>query len=333
MAAAAQIEPGAVLDIDHLRVRFPTPRGPVNAVSDVSLSLRPGEILALVGESGSGKSMTALAVMGLLGAGPDALDGRICFHGEDLLKASPARMRGLRGARISMIFQNPMSALNPVLPIGRQIGDILRRHTDLSAAQIRARVLDLLNEVGIVEAQSRMGAFPHELSGGMCQRVMIAMALACDPDLLIADEPTTALDVTVQKQIMTLVGELRDRRGAAILVITHDLGVVSEHADRVAVMYAGRIVEQGPVGSVFAAPAHPYTAGLMASMPDMDDDSPRFHAIPGSAPDLARLPPGCPFAPRCERAQARCHAGDPAPEPSGPAREARCWFPLSAVAP
>jgi oligopeptide/dipeptide ABC transporter ATP-binding protein len=260
------------------------------------------------------------------------VEGRVLLDGEDLLQASPDRMSDLRGRRLAMIFQNPRGALNPVLTIGRQIGETLVRHGATPKGEVRARVVALLGEVGFTDPERRIDAYPHELSGGLCQRAMIAMALACDPSLLIADEPTTALDVTVQQQIMALLRGLCARRGAAILLITHDLGVVAEYAQQVAVAYAGRIVEQAPTALLLARPAHPYTGDLLRAMPVLDGPPGRFEAIAGAAPDLARLPPGCPFAPRCERAEAICRAEDPDERPLMGGGAVRCWRPLAELA-
>jgi oligopeptide/dipeptide ABC transporter ATP-binding protein len=273
--------------------------------------------------------LTALAIMGLVSSG--RVEGELRLEGEDLLQASPDRMRDLRGSRLSMIFQNPRSALNPVLTVGQQIGETLNRHKGTLRRDIRPAVVQLLGEVGIAEPERRFDAYPHELSGGMCQRVMIAMALACDPMLLIADEPTTALDVTVQKQIMDLLGGLCLRRGAAILLITHDLGVVAEHADRAAVAYAGRIVETAPTALLLGRPAHPYTRDLLRAMPDLEGDARRFNTIPGSVPDLVNLPSGCPFAPRCDRAEDLCRREAPDARRLLGGGSVRCWRPLAEV--
>ncbi|MBM3524436.1 MAG: ABC transporter ATP-binding protein, partial [Alphaproteobacteria bacterium] len=304
----------ALLAVDDLRTRFDTRRGPVTAVDGVSFAIAQGEILALLGESGCGKSVTALSIMGLIP--PQAggiVGGRVRFKGRDLATLGDAERRALRGGAIAMIFQEPLSALNPVLTIGRQIAETLVAHGKAGRRKARAEAVRLLREVGIAEPERRAEAYPHELSGGMCQRAMIAMAMACDPELLIADEPTTALDVTIQKQILHLVHELRARRGTAVLLITHDMGVVAENADRVAVMYAGRIVETARVATLFAGPAHPYTRGLLDSMPDVDRVTERLPAIPGHVPDLLALPPGCAFAARCPRAESRCRATAPEP--------------------
>ncbi|MCQ4160111.1 ABC transporter ATP-binding protein [Roseomonas sp. GC11] len=318
-----------LLEVEDLRVQFHTPRGPARAVDGVDLVLRAGEVVALLGESGCGKSVTSLALMGLLPEGPHLRrGGRIRFRGEDLEAMPPARRRALRGGAMAMIFQEPMSALNPVMPVGAQIAEALACHGLARGRAARTRAVQLLREVGLSEPERRAASYPHELSGGQCQRVMIAMALACDPELLIADEPTTALDVTIQKQIMALIRELRQRRGTAVLLITHDLGVVAENADRVAVMYTGRVVEEAPAATLFDAPGHPYTRGLLESMPAMESEGGALPAIPGQVPDLAALPPGCSFAPRCPRASARCTAEAPPRQEIGPGRALRCWHPL-----
>ncbi len=316
-----------LLQVEGLRASFPSRRGPVRAVGGIDFAIAAGEVLALLGESGCGKSVTSLALMGLLA--PQAqVEGRIVFQGRDLRAASPDELRDLRGAALAMVFQEPMASLNPVLPVGRQVAEALVAHGRANRRAAKDRAIALFREVGLSEPERRYAAYPHELSGGMCQRVMIAMAIACDPVLLIADEPTTALDVTIQKQILALIEDLRRRRGTAVLLITHDLGVVAENADRVAVMYAGLIVETAPVRALFAAPLHPYTRGLLDSMPDLDDEDAVLHAIPGQVPDLASLPPGCAFAARCGRADERCLAAIPPLVEAAPGRAVRCWHPL-----
>ncbi len=317
-----------LLAVRGLRASFPTRRGLVRAVDGLDFEIAGGEVLALLGESGSGKSVTSLALMGLLP--PSArVEGEIRFQGRDLRAMEPAALRALRGETLAMVFQEPMSSLNPVLSVGRQVAEALVAHGRADRRAARTRTIELFGEVGLSDPARRYDAYPHELSGGMCQRVMIAMAIACDPALLIADEPATALDVTIQKQILALIEDLRRRRGTAVLLITHDLGVVAENADRVAVMYAGRIVETAPVRDLFEAPRHPYTRGLLDSMPDLDDEEAVLHAIPGQVPDLAALPPGCAFAARCPRASERCRAEAPAMEALGPGRAAACWHPLA----
>ena len=296
-----------LLSIRDLRIGFDTERGPVTAIDGVSFDLRPGEVLGLVGESGCGKSVTALSILGLLPTPPArVLGGEILFEGEDLLTASPAKLRAIRGKRIAMIFQEPMSSLNPVFTIGDQLTETIRRHDGVSRADAQRRAIEMLDTVGIPAAASRLGDYPHHMSGGMRQRVMIAMALSCRPALLLADEPTTALDVTIQAQILDLLRSLQNEFHMAVVMITHDLGVIAEFVDRVAVMYAGKIVETASVFDAFERPRHPYTQGLLASLPALDREQDRLAAIPGAVPGpLARLP-GCNFAPRCAHARDAC---------------------------
>jgi peptide/nickel transport system ATP-binding protein/oligopeptide transport system ATP-binding protein len=302
-----------LLSVRNLRTVFDGSGRPLAAVDDVSFDLAPGEVLGIVGESGSGKSVTALSIMGLLPDPPGRIaSGAILFEGRDLVAMPAAARRKLRGAAIGMVFQEPMTSLNPVFTVGDQIAETIRIHLRLGRMAARSRALDLLERVGIPAARKRLDDYPHQLSGGMRQRVMIAMALSCNPRLLIADEPTTALDVTIQAQILDLLRDLQAETGMAVLIITHNMGVIAEFADRVLVMYAGRIVEQAPVLALFDAPRHPYSIGLLASTPDIAADSARLRTIPGALPNLAALPPGCRFAPRCERAQAPCRARDPA---------------------
>src|SRR5689334_16595616 len=283
-----------LLSVSNLTTAFATARGEIRAIEDVSFSLDEGEILGIVGESGSGKSVTALTIMGLLPQPPARVAaGSILFAGEDLTKLSDTRMQRIRGPGIAMVFQEPMTSLNPVFTIGEQVMETIRAHERLSQRALYARALEMLEKVGIPSAARRMGDYPHQLSGGQRQRVMLAIALACRPRLLIADEPTTALDVTIQAQILDLMMDLRDEFGMAIIVITHNMGVVAETADRVLVMYAGRIVEEGPVDAVFENPSHPYTEGLLASIPSLDDDRARLQTIAGTLPSLSALPPGC----------------------------------------
>ncbi len=313
-----------VLRVEGLRTHFHTEHGVVKAVDGVSFEVGRGEVLGIVGESGSGKSVTNLSVLQLVPTPPGRIEsGQVWFDGEDLLTRSERQMRKVRGRRISMIFQDPMSSLNPYLPVRTQVGEVLRLHEGLSRREARAKTIDLLGQVGIPDPSRRVDAYPHELSGGMRQRVMIAMALACEPELLLADEPTTALDVTIQAQILELIQGLCRERGTAVVLVTHDLGVVAGVADRVAVMYAGRIVEQGDVERIFAAAKHPYTRGLLQSLPRLDRKS-ALTAIPGLPPDLSRLPGGCAFAPRCPLAQARCRSE--VPSWTGSADDgAACW--------
>lgn len=318
-----------LLSVQDLHTVFDTRRGAVTAVDHVSFELARGEILALLGESGCGKSVTALSLMGLIPARTGRVaGGRMQLNGEELAGADTARLRQLRASAMAMIFQEPSTALNPVLSVGRQVAEAMLCHGKCSKAEVRERVVQLFREVGITEPARRYDSYPHELSGGMCQRVMIAMALSCDPQLLIADEPTTALDVTVQQQILDLLHGLRERRNMAVLLITHDLGVVAENADRVAVMYLGQVVEQAPVASLFAQPAHPYTQGLLASMPDLEYERAPLTSIAGTVPELHARPPGCGFAPRCPRADARCHATPPPSIHLSAERSVRCWQPI-----
>ncbi len=315
----------SLLSVEGLTVAFATGRGPVNAVEAVTLAMEPGEILGIVGESGSGKSVTALAIMGLLPRPPARIvAGRVLFDGADLLTLSERRLRRLRGPGIGMVFQEPMSSLNPVFTIGDQIGETLRAHERLGPAARRARTVALLDRVGIPSAARRLDDYPHQMSGGQRQRVMIAIALACNPRLLIADEPTTALDVTIQAQILDLLLELRAERGMGVMLITHNMGVVAETADRVLVMYSGRVVEQSPVATLFDHPAHPYTRGLLDCVPSLENDLHRLQAIPGTLPDPARRPPGCRFAPRCTLHIPDCDTAVPPLLPLAPGHEAAC---------
>ena len=289
-----------ILEISDLRTYFFTRDGTVKAVDGVDLTVGPGEIVGLVGESGCGKSVTSMSVLRLVAEPGRIAGGSIKFKGDDLSELSARQMRDLRGDKISMIFQQPNASLNPVFTAGRQISEVYEIHEGLKRKVGVQRAVEMLEKVGIPDAGTRVGAYPHELSGGMAQRVMIAMALASGPDLLIADEPTTALDVTIQAQILELMSELRDDLGMAIVLITHDLGVVAEMADRVAVMYAGQIVEEAPVEELFADPKHPYTKGLIASIPIAGERREWLEVIPGTVPNLVDLPPGCRFASRCQ---------------------------------
>ena len=315
----------SLLAVEGLTVAFATGRGLVNAVEAVDLSLAPGEVLGIVGESGSGKSVTALAIMGLLPQPPArVLAGRILFEGQDVLTRSERQMRRLRGPGIGMVFQEPMSSLNPVFSVGDQIGETLRAHERLGPAARRARSISLLDRVGIPSAARRLDDYPHQMSGGQRQRVMIAIALACNPRLLIADEPTTALDVTIQAQILDLLLALRAERGMGVMLITHNMGVVAETADRVLVMYSGRVVERSAAATLFDRPAHPYTRGLLACVPSLEVDLPRLPAIPGSLPDPARRPHGCRFAPRCALHVPECDAAMPPLLPFAAAHDVAC---------
>ncbi|MBV8535306.1 MAG: ABC transporter ATP-binding protein [Alphaproteobacteria bacterium] len=312
-----------MVEITGLEVEFLREGGPVTALHGVTLGVRRGESVGLVGESGSGKSITWLAALGLLSSRA-RVRGRVRLEGQDLLGAPRTALERVRGRRIAMIFQDPASCLNPVHRIGRQIGEALRLHRGLAGAAAAAESRRLLTRVGIADAARRLDDYPHELSGGMNQRVMIAMALAGQPDLLIADEPTTALDATVQAQILALIDEVRAETGMALVLISHDLGIVAERAERVWVMYAGRIVESGPAAKLFSAPAHPYTQGLLAAVPSLAGPRRRLATIPGTVPDHALLPPGCSFAPRCQRAEPRCAAAQPAPVLLAPDHVAAC---------
>jgi len=303
-----------ILQVNKLTTRFRTDRGVVTAVDEVSFDVAPGETLAIVGESGSGKSVTALSILGLIPAPAGRIEsGEILFDGQDLLKLKPAQMRAIRGNRIAMIFQEPMSSLNPALTVGRQIAEPVNLHQGMPWKEALGIAGELLGKVQIPEPVSRLGAYPHQFSGGMRQRAMIAMALACKPQLIIADEPTTALDVTVQAQILDLLKSLAETSDTALILITHDLGVVARYADRVGVMYGGRMVEMGSAQALYGRPAHPYTRGLMASVPRIDGDT-RQPLVPidGQPPDLTALPRGCAFQPRCKEAMADCGMARPA---------------------
>jgi len=317
-----------VLAVSGLKTYFNTDTGVFRAVDGVSFSVEAGETLAIVGESGCGKSVTALSIMRLVPEPPGrTVGGSIRFAGEELIGKPRHAIEDIRGASISMIFQEPMTSLNPVARVGDQIAEGLRRHRRLGAAEARARALEMLRLVRIPSPEVRVDEFPHQLSGGMRQRVMIAMALACEPRLLIADEPTTALDVTIQAQILDLLRSLQEKLGAAIILITHDLGVVAETAHRVVVMYAGKVVETAPVAAIFTDAQHPYTLGLLASVPRLDADADRLQTIPGSVPHPARMPKGCRFSPRCALATAHCHAEEPPLRAIGAAgHQVACWL-------
>jgi peptide/nickel transport system ATP-binding protein len=315
-----------LLRVEGLTTLFRLATGDVRAVDNVSLELRRGETLGLVGESGSGKSMTALSILRLVQQPGETLGGPIAFNGRrDLLELSEREMRKIRGAEIGFIFQEPMTALNPVYPIGEQIAEAMLVHHRASRAGARDRAIELLEAVRIPDPAKRARDYPHQLSGGMRQRVLIAMALACQPLMLIADEPTTALDVTIQAEILDLLSEMKEKFDLALLLITHDLGVVAGHADRVAVMYAGRIVEEGPVRHIFREPAHPYTRGLLASIPGRTPGQ-KLASIEGTVPDLAALPPGCPFGPRCAYRFDKCPTALPPAFPIEADRTARCFL-------
>ncbi len=317
---------GPLLEVRNLRTSFDTPRGLFRAVDGIDFTLTAGRTVGLVGESGCGKSVTSLSLMGLVQQPPGRIEAdRLRFEGRDLLTMSPQERRALRGGRMSMVFQEPMTSLNPVHTIGRQIVEVIRAHRDVSAAAARARAIEVLELVRIPSAASRLDDYPHQLSGGMRQRVMIAIALACEPSLLIADEPTTALDVTIQAQILELLRDLQQRLKMAILIITHDLGVIAELADEVIVMYAGGIVEQAPVGTLFDDPQHPYTIGLLGSIPRLDDERERLATIEGTVPAATSMPAGCRFAPRCPFADPRCATQPPPVRTLGTGHRAACW--------
>jgi peptide/nickel transport system ATP-binding protein len=327
------VSPTPLLAVADLRVTFDGDRGTnTEAVSGVSFSLAPGRTLGIVGESGCGKSVTALAIMRLLPKVGTRVSGSAVFEGRELATLPERQMRDLRGNRLAMIFQEPMTSLNPSYTVGDQIGEALMRHRGVSAGGARAAAIELLERVRIPSARSRVDEYPHRLSGGMRQRVMIAMALACEPALLIADEPTTALDVTIQAQILDLLAKLREETGTAIILITHDLGVVAETCDDVAVMYAGEIVEQAPAARLFAVPEHPYTVGLLGSIPLISSRRERLATISGMVPSLARAFIGCRFASRCPFADARCRAEAPPLAKVGTEHLSRCWkAPLEAL--
>ena len=317
-----------LLKVDQLRTEFFSSKTKsVTAVDKVSFDIYKGEILGLVGESGCGKSVTSLSVMQLLKDTPGKVThGQVLLDGKDLLKMSGEEVRGIRGGRMSMIFQEPMSALNPSMRIDRQMMETIMLHTDKNKELARAHAADMLKKVGIPDPARVLKNYPHQLSGGMSQRVMIAMALSCDPELLIADEPTTALDVTIQAQILDLMKKLQKEAQSSILLITHDLGVVAEMCSRVIVMYAGKIVEEAPVGPLFNSPTHPYTQGLIASVPKLGSGVKVLPSIPGSVPDLASMPKGCRFAPRCRYATAKCHEQEPELVTVGENQRCRCWL-------
>jgi len=314
-----------ILQIDNLRVVFGSGRSEQVAVDGVSLTLAVGEVLGIVGESGCGKSLTALSILGLVPKPTGRIQGgQILLNGKDLAQASEVEMNRIRGKEIAMIFQEPMTALNPVIKVGEQIAETIRVHEGVSREVARRRALELLERVGMSNPRQRIDQYPHELSGGMRQRVMIAIALACRPKILIADEPTTALDVTIQAQILALLKELQQEFGMAMILITHDLGVVAQVADRVAVMYAGRIVEDGSAIEVFEQPAHPYTRSLLASIPALDQEYSRLQTIQGMVPSLAKLPSGCRFHPRCPEARVQCAQYTPRSTTIGQSHRAAC---------
>ena len=300
-----------ILSVKNLCTSFTTEKGEVMAVNGVSFNLDKGKILGIVGESGSGKSVTAYSIMQILEKNGSIKQGEVLFKGEDITKLSEKQMRAFRGKCCSIIFQDPMTSLNPVFTIGNQLKEAIELHTERKGKEAEARAVEMLTLVGVNEPEKRIKQYPYELSGGMRQRVMIAMALACEPDILIADEPTTALDVTIQAQILELMEDIRAKKNTGILMITHDLGVVAEMCSRVVVMYAGRIVEEAPVQELFADPKHPYTQGLIGSVPKLGSGVESLPSIPGSVPDLSVMPKGCKFAPRCKYAMDICHQQEP----------------------
>jgi peptide/nickel transport system ATP-binding protein len=314
-----------VLEVRKLRVEFPTRHGALNAVSDVSFTINRGEILGVVGESGAGKSMTGLATLGLLEPPGRIAEGQILLDGERIDNLSDRAMAKIRGRRIGAIFQDPLTSLHPLFTVGSQLVETIRLHLGLSRARARTRAVELLKEVGIPAAEDRVNDYPHQFSGGMRQRVVIALALAAEPELIIADEPTTALDVSIQAQITALLRRLCEDRGAAVMLVTHDMGVIAETADRVAVLYAGRVVEVGDVDTVIRSPKHPYTAGLMGSIPPLQSRVARLAQIDGSMPRPDSMPTGCAFHPRCGRAGARCARELPALVATGTS-QAACWL-------
>jgi oligopeptide transport system ATP-binding protein len=322
-----------LLEVRDLRTEFVTDDGVIHAVNGISFHVDEGETLAIVGESGSGKSVAMLSVMRLIPEPPGRIvSGEILFEGVDLRRLDRDSMRRLRGSRMAMIFQEPLSSLNPVFTIGDQIGEPLRIHLRLSARAVRERSIELLSMVNIPNPERILESYPHQLSGGMCQRVMLAIAISCEPRLLIADEPTTALDITTQAQLLELVSRLRDELRMAVVWITHDLGVVAGLADRVQVMYAGRIVETAGVDELYANPLHPYTIGLLRCIPRLDEERiERLASIPGTPPDMRTLPPGCPFAPRCSFVLDRCWAENPSLESVGAAHQRACWAPIDVL--
>ena len=326
----AKTDQKPLLEVRNLKTYFYTEDGVVRAVDGVNFEVYPGEVLGIVGESGCGKSVTSLSIMRLVSAPGKIAEGEVLLDGENLLDLSEEEMTKIRGNRISMIFQQPQSALNPVFQVSDQIAEVLNIHKDFGKEAGQQRAVELLKMVGIPDPERRAEAYPHELSGGMAQRVMIAMALACVPELLIADEPTTALDVTIQAQILDLMRELRQKMGTSVILITHDLGVVAELAERVAVMYAGEVVEQAEVNDLFEQPLHPYTQGLIGSIPILGQIKERLAVIPGSVPNLINLPPGCRFAPRCASREkfglTICTDVKPELKEAAPDHLVRCWL-------
>jgi peptide/nickel transport system ATP-binding protein len=315
----------ALLEVKNLRVEFPTRRGTLLALDDISFDISPGEILGVVGESGAGKSLTGAAIIGLLEPPGRIAGGEVRLAGQRIDNLPYEQMRAIRGRQIGAIFQDPLTSLNPLYTVGRQLIETIRTHLPVSEEQARARAIKLLQETGIPAAEARIDMYPHQFSGGMRQRVVIALALAAEPKLIVADEPTTALDVSIQAQIISLLKRLCKEHGAAVMLVTHDMGVIAETCDRVAVMYAGRIAEVGPVGAVIHQPQHPYTVGLMGSIPAMDEDRERLLQIDGAMPRLNAIPAGCAFNPRCPQVFDRCRVERPSLMPAGATRAA-CWL-------
>jgi peptide/nickel transport system ATP-binding protein len=317
-----------LLEIRNLKIHFPVRTGTIRAVDGVDYCVRENETLGVVGESGSGKSITALSILRLVPSPGRVVEGEIVFRGENLLRVPSKRMPEIRGRKISMIFQEPMSSLNPVFTVGRQITESLTAHRNLTSADAKRLVIDMLHQVGIAEAEKRLSEYPHQFSGGQRQRIMIAMALICNPSLLIADEPTTALDVTCQAQILELIRRLQERHMTSVILITHNMGVVAEVADRVVVMYAGAMMESSDVRTLFKHPAHPYTRALLKSIPCVDRKrgKSRLKEIPGTIPSLLNLPTGCRFHPRCDRAEPKCAQAEPPLKSIENGHWARCWF-------
>ncbi|MCK6431644.1 MAG: ABC transporter ATP-binding protein [Burkholderiaceae bacterium] len=319
-----------LLEVSHLRVEFPTRRGTLRALDDISFDIAPGEILGVVGESGAGKSLTGAAIIGLLEPPGRIAAGEIRLAGQRIDTLTHDQMRQIRGRQIGAIFQDPLTSLNPLVTVGRQLTETIQVHLGLDAQAAKQRAIRLLQETGIPAAEQRIDQYPHQFSGGMRQRVVIALALAAEPKLIVADEPTTALDVSIQAQIISLLKRLTKEHGAAVMLVTHDMGVIAESCDRVAVMYAGRIAEVGPVADVIHRPAHPYTVGLMGSIPSMDADRERLMQIDGAMPRLTAIPNGCAFHPRCPRAIDRCRSDRPELMPAGATRAA-CWLATQAA--
>jgi peptide/nickel transport system ATP-binding protein len=315
----------SLLEVNNLVVEFPHRRGTLRALDGVSFDIAPGEILGVVGESGAGKSLTGASIIGLLEPPGRIASGEIWLHGERIDHLLPDAMRKIRGRKIGAIFQDPLTSLNPLFSVGQQLVETITTHLPMSRAQARQRAIELLGDTGIPAPEQRIDHFPHQFSGGMRQRVVIALALAAEPQLIVADEPTTALDVSIQAQIINLLKSICKKRGAAVMLITHDMGVIAETCDRVAVMYAGRVVEMGPVHEVINHPAHPYTSGLMACIPDMNEDREALHQIDGAMPRLNAIPKGCAFNPRCDRQFDRCHVQRPDLMPAG-ATQVACWL-------